>query len=111
MRKIVVALLLAVLSNAAMAEMVYEIDLSDGADRITSFEIAAHGSDRFRPVPIKVLDSGNGVTISVRQGDGGCIRDLRIVFADGHRLVRRDFDICKLTALRPGQNLYLAAQP
>ena len=111
MRKIVIATLLALLSNAATADMVYHIDLAYADAHITSFEVAARGSDRFHPVPIKIEGIGDTVTVSIRRVEGDCIRDLRIGFADGHRLVRRDFDICKLTTLRPGENLLLAAQP
>ena len=111
MRKIVIATLLALLSNAAAADMIYHIDLAYADANITSFEVAARGTDRFHPVPIKVLDSAGAVTISIRRVEGDCIRDLRIAFADGHRIVRRDFDICKLTTLQPGENLLLAAQP
>lgn len=111
MRKIIIAALLIALSNAAFADMVYHIDLAYADDHITSFEVAARGSDRFHPVPIQIQGSGDTVTVAIRRTAGDCIRDLRIGFANGRRVVHRDFDICKLTMLRPGENLMLAAQP
>ncbi|MFT3790683.1 MAG: hypothetical protein QM741_06320 [Rudaea sp.] len=111
MRKIVVAMLLAVLSNAAFADVLYHVDLARTGARIISFEVAARGSDRFHSVPISILGAGDTVTVSIRRAEGDCIRDLRIGFADGHRVVRRDFDICRLATLRPGENLLFAARP
>lgn len=111
MCKLVIAMLLATLSNVAFADMIYHIDLAYADDHITSFEVAARGSDRFHAVPIQVQSPGDTVTVAIRRTSGDCIRDLRIGFANGRRVVHRDFDICKLTMLRPGENLMLAAQP
>jgi len=114
MHKFFLAALLAGLSNVALADVAYYVDLAATPSRITSFEIARPGSDRFHPTPIRswpLGDSGNTVTVVVRVGDVGCRRDLRIGFADGRRVVYRDFNVCKLSAYRAGQDLLLAAQP
>jgi len=114
MHKIFLAALLARLSNTALANVIYYVDLAAAASPITSFEMTRHGSDRFRPVPTisrPLGQSGNAVTVVVRVGEGDCRRDLRIGFADGRRVVYRDFDVCRLPGYREGQDLLLAAQP
>jgi len=115
MQKFFLAALLAGLSNVALADVAYYVDLAAMPSRITSFEIAKRGgNDRFHPAPIRswpLGDSGNTVTVVMRVGDGDCRRDLRIGFADGRRVVYRDFDVCKLPAYRAGQDFLLAAQP
>ena len=114
MHKICLAALLTGLSNVALADVAYYVDLTDTAHRITSFEIAKRGSDRFRPVLTSsrpLGDSGSAVTVVVRVGEGECQRDLRIGFADGRRIVYHDFDVCKLPRYRVGQDLLLAQQP
>ena len=114
MHKLCLAVLLAALSNTVSAGVVYYVDLAaEAGSRITSFEIALHGSERFHPVPIKVERQGaaEAVTVAILRGEGDCLRDLRIGFADGRRIVRRDFDVCKLATVQVGENLMLAAQP
>lgn len=111
MHKTVLAVLLAALSNLAAADVVYQVDLAYAANRIVSFEVAARGSDRFHPMPIEAQDARGSVTVAIRRGPGDCVRDLRIGFADGRRVVRRDFDVCKLATVHAGENLLLAAQP
>ncbi|MBS0582803.1 MAG: hypothetical protein JSS42_06850 [Proteobacteria bacterium] len=113
MHKILLAALLAGLSNVASADVVYHLDLNHPAIRIVSFEVAPRGSDRFHPVPVRIhaQDPEGTVTVALHRGSGGCMRDLRIGFADGRRAVRRDFDVCKLASVRAGENLLLAAQP
>jgi hypothetical protein len=114
MRKILLFSLLAALSTSAFADVVYYVDLTNATSRITSFEVAARGSDRFHPMLIdsRTLEgSGGAVTVVFRRGSGDCLRDLRIGFADGRRIVRRDFDVCRLPSYRIGQDLLLATQP
>ena len=86
MHKFVVAVLLAALSNIAAADVVYQIDLAYPANRIVSFEVAARGSDRFHAMPIRAQDSNGSVTVAITKGQGNCVRDLRIGFADGRRV-------------------------
>ena len=114
MTKILLAAALAGLSNLASAGVAYYVDLTDNVRRITSFEIAAAGSNRFRPVLISshpFADSGGAITIVIRESDRNCMRDLRIGFADGSRIIQRNFDLCALPGYRPGQELLLATQP
>ena len=66
MQRICFAVLLTVLSNPASAEAVYYFDLSaEAGSRIVSFEIAARGSERFHPVPIKFSPQSPGETVTV----------------------------------------------
>ncbi|MBS0515206.1 MAG: hypothetical protein JSS16_07020 [Proteobacteria bacterium] len=113
MHKILFAAVLAGLSQAALAGVVYQVDLHHANRRIVSFEVAARGTDRFHPVPIQIdpRDPDGKVTVTLRKGDGHCVRDLRVGFADGQRVVRRDFDLCKLSGVRAGDSLLLAALP
>ena len=114
MHKILLGALLVGLSNVALADVAYYVDLAATPSRITSFEMAKRGSDRFHPMSIRgrpLGDSDKAVTVVVRTGEGDCRRDLRIGFADGHRVVYRDFNVCKLPSFRAGQDFLLAAQP
>lgn len=114
MQRICLAVLLTGLSNLASAEAVYYFDLrAEAGSRIVSFEIAARGSGRFHPVPIKFspLNPDEIVTVAIRNGDHDCLRDLRIGLADGRSVVRHDFDICRLATVQIGQSLLLAARP
>lgn len=114
MQRICFAVLLTGLSNLASAEAVYYLDLSaEAGGHIVSFEIAARGSGRFHPVPVKVSPQSPGetVTVAIRNGDHDCLRDLRIGLADGRSVVRHDFDICRLANVQVGESLLLAARP
>jgi hypothetical protein len=112
--KILLAAALAGLSNLASADVAYYVDLTDNVRHITSFDVAMPGSDRFRHLLISsrpFAESGSAITIVIREGDSGCMRDLRIGFADGSRIVQRNFDLCALPGYNPGQELQLAALP
>jgi hypothetical protein len=99
MRNTLVFGLLAGLSNAASADVVYYVDLFNTSPRsITSFEIALPGSDRFHsilPGDVPLRGGGESTTLAIRKGDEGCLRDLRIGFADGRVLTHRHFNICR----------------
>lgn len=42
------------------------------------------------------------VTLVFHDDDQGCLRDLRTVLADGHRILARNFNVCRHHAYRPG---------
>ena len=113
MRKVLFAAFLAGLSNLAAAGTVYYIDLvNTAASSITSFEVALPGSDRFHsilPGLMPLQGGGEPATIAIRKGDDGCLRDLRVGFADGRVLVHRDFNLCKYRSYHTDQYLRAAA--
>jgi|GEM_PF-3287450 len=88
-----------VISSPALAGTVYEVDLVNTAQsRIVSLEVARTGSDHFRSVAfVKAPTQGSGeaVTARIREGDGSCLRDLRIGLADGSVVTHRRLDICR----------------
>jgi len=57
-------------------------------DSIATFGVARAGSGDFRNIELEAggLRGGGDSTIVAIASEGGCIRDLRTVFADGHVL-------------------------
>ncbi len=99
MRTLFFAAACAVVSSQALAGVVYEVDLVNTAQSgIVTFEVARAGSDRFHRVAfIKSPTQGIGeaVTAQIREGDDGCLRDLRIGLADGSVVTRCGLDVCR----------------
>lgn len=69
-------------------------------DSITAVAMAASGSDRFRRIPLgRPLQGGlDEVTFAVPAG--GCMRDLRVTFRDGHTWRQTALDVCRVHGLR-----------
>lgn len=109
MRKFLIFALLAGASNFASAGTVYYFDLvNTAASTVTAFDIALPRSERFNsilPGNAPLPGGGESVTVALRKGDDGCLRDLRIGFADGHVLMYRDFNICRGVRFYTGVNL------
>ena len=98
MRKFLIGVLFAWQSCLAEAGTVHYVDfVNTSASDIVSFEVARPGSSRFHPVlgRNKRLPGGAPATIAIRQDDDGCLRDLRMGFADGHVRIWRGFDLCR----------------
>lgn len=101
MRSISLAVTLLVATNVFGTENVRQFEVVNaGANDIASVAVAQAGSGVFRTAlddhhhPI-LVKSGESITIPVRPGEGGCLRDLRVKFADGEILVEHQFDVCK----------------
>jgi hypothetical protein len=98
MRSLLPCLILAFLPGLAGAQTRY-LDLTNTASNsIATFAVAPAGSADFREVSLgdrPLRGGGNSVTVALDQADGGCLRDLRLVFADGRVLVQKGFDLCK----------------
>jgi hypothetical protein len=98
MRILAFAFCLAATAAPAFAGTVYQVDLANSSPSgIVSIETARSGSERFRPLrfvsqPLRY--GSESVSFQLRGGDDGCVRDLRITFADGHVLTHRRFDPC-----------------
>ena len=114
MRNIVVFVLLAGLSNLAAADTVYYIDMVNTApSSITSLAMAMPGTNRFQsvlPGETPLRGGGESVTVAIRKGDEGCLRDLRVGFADGRILVHPNFNICRNVSYHSGRYLHLRPQ-
>ena len=74
---------------------------------IVSFESAAAGTERFQQMGLASAPlQGGGASVTVAfDGSDGCLRDLRIVFANGRELLHRDFDVCKSASYHVGRYL------
>lgn len=74
---------------------------------IVSFESAAAGSERFQPIALAgaPLQGGGASATVALDGSDGCLRDLRIVFANGRVLLQRDFDVCRSATYHVGRYL------
>lgn len=95
--------LLAGALHPAHAGTVYYIDLTNAAPgAIVAFDVAQPGTERFHsvlPGHAPLPGDGAAATITVRKGDGGCLRDLRVRFADGRSRTHRNFDLCATPAV------------
>jgi hypothetical protein len=98
-RTLLLAAACAAISSPALAGTVYEVDLVNTAQSsIVSLEVARTGSDHFRKVTFvkaPALANGESVTARIREGGGGCLRDLRIGLADGSVVTHRRLDVCR----------------
>lgn len=65
---------------------------------------APAGSRAFREVPLggKPVQGGGDSTTVAFDGKGGCLRDLRLTFADGRVLMNKDFNVCRDGTYRTG---------
>lgn len=103
LRALLAAALLATTLHAARAGTVYYVDLVNASpSAIVAFDVARPGSDRFRSVlPERAPLQGDGAaaTIAIRKGDSGCLRDVRVRFADGRSRTHRYLDLCAAPAL------------
>lgn len=101
MRNFILAVPLLAVANVFGTENVRQFDVVNAsADDITSIAVAQTGSGVFRTAlddrrhPV-FLKSGESITIPVRLGEGGCLRDLRVKFGHGEVVTERQFDVCK----------------
>jgi len=100
MRALVLFLLLvaAVSADAATSTVYYVNLLNNAPNSIVAFGVAPSGSEHFvSALPGNAPLPGNGreSTITIRGGDAGCLRDLRVVYSDGRTETHRDVDVCR----------------
>ena len=97
--RLFLAAMLTAATNCANASTVYYVDLVNTAtSSIVSLEAAPAGSSHFRALRFgaaPLAGGGASATVAIRKGDEGCLRDLRVGFADGRVLTHRGFDLCK----------------
>ncbi|HEY0197261.1 MAG TPA: hypothetical protein VGC19_01810 [Rhodanobacter sp.] len=102
-----VFLLLASASGTACAGNVHYLDLVNTApDSVVSFAVAPAGSTDYHDIPLGTLHGGgDSATVAIRSRADGCLRDLRTVFANGHTLIQKNFNVCKYRSDHLGQYL------
>ena len=100
----------------------YYLDIYNTApSSIEAFAVAPVGTQAFRDVVLAdrpVHGGGDSVTVAFDKTDGGCLRDLRTTFTDGHVLIQNGFNVCKFRSYHTGRYLRakqdyptVAAQP
>jgi hypothetical protein len=95
--RVILAAALAMASSGVGAGTVYYVDLVNTAtSNIVALEVARAGSERFHALRLDAapLHAGAAATVAIRKGNDGCLRDLRVVFADGRVVTHRGFDVC-----------------
>jgi len=106
MRTALISLTLAVIPSLASAQTRYLDVVNTASNSIASFAVAPAGGLDFRNVTLgdrPLRGGGDSVTIALDQADGGCLRDLRITFADGRVLVQKGLDVCKASRYYTGR--------
>jgi hypothetical protein len=69
-------------------------------DSVTALAIAPAGSGTFHDIALTEPLQGGLTSITVDVPDGGCLRDLRVTFRDGHVLLYPRIDACRYRGLR-----------
>jgi len=89
--------------HPAHAATVYYLDLVNASpSAVVAFDVAPAGSGRFHSVlsgHAPLHGDGAAATVAIRKGDSGCLRDLRVRFADGRLRTHRYFDVCRFPLL------------
>ena len=92
------ALCVAVADETPAGSFSYVEIVNHASNSIVAFDVAPAGSRHYRSALRNnaALPGGGGSgVIAVRSGDG-CLRDLRVRFANGHVMTRDNFDLCAL---------------
>ncbi len=87
-------------ANAGSAPTRYFDLVNTAHDSVTSLAVAPAGSGTFREVALDAPLRGGLTSTTVDLADGGCLRDLRVVFRDGRTLVYPRIDVCRNRQLR-----------
>lgn len=67
---------------------------------VTALAMAPAGTDEFRDIALGEPLQGGLNSITVDVSDGGCLRDVRVTFRDGHVLLYPRIDACRYHGLR-----------
>lgn len=112
--RIAMLVLMAAAPAAATAQTYYVDIYNTAPDSVIAFAEAPAGSGAFREVALSaraVQGGGDSATVAFHKADGGCLRDLRLVFADGRVLEQRGFNVCKYRSYHTGRYLPVATRP
>lgn len=96
----VLAMLAATAAHAGGTNTRYLELINRAHDSMTSFAIAAPGSDAFVDVPLGTPLHGGGDSTTLEVADASCRYDLRFTFVDGRAMVYRGIDICRYPRVR-----------
>ena len=69
-------------------------------DSVTSFAVAPAGDSTFHQIDLGAPLRGGVTSTTVEIPEGDCVRDFRLVFADGRTLIYPGIDVCRHRRLR-----------
>ena len=98
--------LLATIPAIASAQTYYLDIYNTAPESLVSFAQARAGSGAFHPIVLAdhpVQGGGDSVIVAFHKADGGCLRDLRLTFADGRTLIHPRFNICRFRSYHTGR--------
>lgn len=104
MRALTLAMICA-LPAAAGAQTHYLNVYNTAPSSLVAIATAPAGSRVFRELPLggKPVQGGGDSTTVAFDGNAGCLRDLRLSFADGRVLMHKGFNVCKDGTYRTGR--------
>lgn len=110
MRSCLLAALFAVPSAQCAATVHYVEVVNTAKDSLVAFAQAPAGSGDFRDLPLggSLQGGGDSTTVAIETDSRGCLRDLRVEFADGRVLIQRGFDVCRYGSYHVGAHLRAA---
>ena len=98
-QSILAAALCVAAAGKVSAATLYDVEIVNQApSSIVAFDVAPAGSRHFRSAlhgNAALPGNGGSGVIAIRAGDG-CLRDLRVRFADGRVVARDNFDLCAI---------------
>ncbi|HEY2397139.1 MAG TPA: hypothetical protein VGH81_14345 [Rudaea sp.] len=101
------ALLALIVATPAVANaQSHYLDIYNTApSSLVAIAVAPAGSGKFRDIPLggNALHGGGDSTTIALQVDDGCLRDLRLSFADGRVLKQSDFNVCRYRSYHTGR--------
>jgi hypothetical protein len=78
-----------------------QFDLAnDTFDSVTAIAVAPAGTGTFQEIAIGDALRGGHTSITLDMPEGGCVRDLRVAFRDGRKLLYPGIDLCRTRGLR-----------
>ena len=105
MRTLLFALIVAVPASACA--QTYYLDIYNTApESLVAFAQAPAGGGTFHPIILAdtpVQGGGDSATVAFQKADGGCLRDLRLTFADGRTLIHPRFNVCRFGSYHTGR--------
>lgn len=69
-------------------------------DSVTAMAVAPERSNSFQALALPVPLQGGLASITVALPQGGCLRDIRVTFLDGHAWFYPGMDVCRYDGLR-----------
>ena len=105
-------ILVAAIPAIAHAQSYYLDVYNTAPSSLVGIAAAPAGSGSFRDLRLAdrpVHGGGDSATVAFDKADGGCLRDLRLTFADGRVLAQQSFNVCKFRSYHTGRYWRAAA--